>query len=139
MLGKNASVYPSMQKAVLFEILSTLLQTDKSFSNSIIFDGIDYLHSHYWEDPPVSLLADICHVSNEYFRKLFKEQMGKSPTEYKNELRLKRAEQFLVYSDLPVYEISEQLSFATVSHFIKTFKDAHGCSPLAYRNSMLKR
>ena len=140
MLSNNAAVYPAMQKAILFELLATLSQTINSVeSSSIIEKGINFLLSHYDENPSIPTLASMCNVSNEYFRKLFKIQMGQTPSEYKNSLRIKKAEQYLLYSDLPLIEISERLSFATVSHFIKCFKEKHGCAPLAYRNKFNKK
>ncbi len=136
MLSKNATVYPTIQKAVLFELLCTLAEGNGVLSsNSIIDAGINYLLSHYTENPSVSFLASLCYVSDEYFRKLFKLRTGQSPNEFKNSLRIKKAELYLLYSDMPIVQISEQLSFATVSHFIKCFKDVHGCSPLVFRNS----
>ena len=136
MLGQSVHTSTPMQQSILLEILATLAgSTNAANSYPIIEKGIDYLSSHYQEDPDITALAAMCNVSCEYFRRLFKKQTGQTPLEYKNSLRMKKAEQYLLYSNLSILDISEQLSSATVSHFIKVFKDTHGCSPLVFRNS----
>ena len=82
---------------------------------------------------PISELAKSCNISEVYFRKLFKEEMGVSPVEYRNRLRLERAKQYLEYGDISVQEISDELGYSTVSHFIKIFREEYGVPPLEYR------
>ena len=120
LLSKNAGASPMKQKAILFELFHCLCDTGtRQSEGGLIRLGIDYLDAHYFEDPSVASLARMCHVSEEYFRRLFKEQKGLSPVAYKNELRRSKARQYLMYTDMSVLEISESLSYATVSHFIK--------------------
>lgn len=136
LLSKNAGASPMKQKAILFELFHCLCDTGtRQSEGGLIRLGIDYLDAHYFEDPSVASLARMCHVSEEYFRRLFKEQKGLSPVAYKNELRRSKARQYLMYTDMSVLEISESLSYATVSHFIKDFKEHHGTTPLAFRNA----
>ena len=134
LFGTDTSCSIAQNKSVLYEIFATLFNTSQDRdAYKIIQKGFDYLIAHYDENPSIPLLASMCNVSNEYFRKLFKKQTGHSPAEYKNELRIKKAEQYLLYSNMSISEISERLSFATVSHFIKCFKDIRACSPLEFR------
>lgn len=105
------------------------------FSNSyeLIKRGVEYLFSHFKENTPISTLADMCNISEVYFRRIFKEHMGKSPSEYRNLLRLERAEDYLKYSNMSINDISEQLGFVDTSYFVKRFRELFGKSPLAYR------
>jgi len=135
LISANANTPPTDQKTVVYSILNTLARetyTEKTYS--VLEPGIQYLHSHYQEDFSVAKLAQLCHVSEEYFRRLFKRQMGKSPASYRNDLRLQKAELYLIHSDVSVREISESLGYFTVSHFIKQFRTQFGVSPLAYRH-----
>ena len=85
--------------------------------------------------PTVSELAEECHISDAYFRKLFKESMGTSPAAYRKRLALERACSYLTYGDVSVGEIAELLGYTSVSHFIKEFGDAYGMPPLRYRRA----
>ena len=134
-LSGNKNIQPTEYKIFLFQLLNQLIaeRNNKKFP-SIIQKGVEYLNSHYIETPCVKELAKICFISEVYFRRLFKKEFNMTPVEYRNNLRLNRAKQYLEYSELSVQEISLLLGYSTVSHFIKCFKNEYGTSPLIYRN-----
>ena len=139
LLSKNPFTFPSAHKLVMLELINALAGERRiHMLHPTIEMGLKYLHDHYDKDPSVEELAEICHISQVHFRKLFKEQTGKTPLEYKNMLRLRDAEQQMVYSDLPIGEIADRLGYATVAHFIKQFCKAYTVSPLAYRKRYRK-
>jgi len=134
LLDNDLASFPTEKRCILYSILNLLASEDlQGKNNKIIERGIEYLHTNYHNDCSVSELAALCHISEEYFRKLFKKQTGKNPVAYKNMLRMQKAEQYLIHSEISVAEISDMIGYATVSHFIKQFKIFKGCSPLAYR------
>ncbi len=138
-LSKKVTTVPTQNKTILYDIINSIgRELSRTKQNPIIEPGISYLNSHYFENPSISLLAEKCHVSVEYFRRIFKEQLDLSPSQYRNKLRLNKAIDHLKYSDLSVQEISESLGYSTVSHFIQQFKSAFGCSPLQFRLRLSK-
>jgi AraC-like DNA-binding protein len=64
---------------------------------------------------------------------------GKSPLEFIRVLRLKRAAQLLVESQLSVSEIATEVGFNTVKYFTKYFKEEFNCLPSAYAREKKKR
>ncbi len=139
LLSENPSTFPAAQKAVMYELINALA-SERSIRmfHPTIEAGLKYLHEHYDGNPSVAELAEVCHISQVYFRKLFKEQTGKTPAEYRNALRLQDAEQQLMYGNSAISEISESLGYATVSHFIKQFRSVYSVSPLTFRNRFRK-
>ena len=134
LLSLDARTLPTQNKIMMFEIINSLGAEKPLDKNSTLINaGIEYLHLHYLENPSITTLANECHISEEYFRRIFKKVMGASPSEYRNSLRLNKGKEQLKYSDISVQEISENLGYATVSHFIKQFKQEFGISPLQYR------
>lgn len=99
----------------------------------LIKTGAEYLNKHFDEDVSIGEIASMCNISEVYFRRLFKEQTGKSPAEFRNSERLLRAREYLRYSDVSISDISDRLGFVDASYFAKRFKEAYGMSPLAYR------
>lgn len=126
---------PRLRTKISFcEILCTLASDlpQKNISEKII-GAVNFLSEHIEENPTISELAELCKVSEVYFRKQFRKCMGTTPVQYRNALRLKRAQSYLEYGDISVQEISDMLGYSTVSHFIKEFRNHFGCPPLKYR------
>ncbi len=129
------SASPVLQKASLFRILSALGEGAASAGeiNSIIQPGISYLREHFTENFSLSYLAELCHISDVYFRKLFNSQLNMTPAEYRISLRIERAKKLLAYSNLAVTEIAELLGYSEGAFFIRQFKKVAGMTPLIYR------
>ena len=47
-----------------------------------------------------------------------------------------QAEQLLIYSEVPISDISEALGFCEVSYFTKWFRKKKNCTPSEYRKNM---
>ena len=129
---------PVKYDCVLYALISelgALEQFGKSNNKHFgwIQKGVEYLTEHFQENTSVKSLADMCHISEVYFRKVFKRCMGMSPVQYRSELRLKRAREYLLYSDDSVNEIAELLGYVSPAYFIKQFKEKYQESPYAYR------
>lgn len=96
---------------------------------------VDYIETHYGEKIYIETLSDMITVSPDYFTKMFKESIGKTPVDYINGVRINRALELLSESDVPVNEIAEQIGFSNPNYFHKIFKQYMVTSPLAYRKS----
>ena len=57
-------------------------------------------------------------MSESGFRKLFTEYTGKSPVEYRNHIRLLRAEE-LILSGASVSEAAEKVGFGSISFYCR--------------------
>lgn len=86
--------------------------------------------------PLPELLRDVP-LSYERFRKLFKEQMGLSPGEYRIRRRLEHAAELLHDSRLRIYQIAHQLGYPDAFSFSKQFTRFTGKSPRQYRREMI--
>ena len=96
---------------------------------------IDYIAEHFEEKIYVDKLAEIINVSNDYFIKMFKDSIGKTPIDYINGLRINRSMQYLVETDMSMADISDKIGFCNANYFHKIFKQYTDTSPLAYRKS----
>jgi AraC-like DNA-binding protein len=118
----------------IFAVLASQMPRRGASSGfELINAGVEYLNRNFHEDISVSRLADMCRISEVYFRRLFKMQTGMSPNEYRTRLRIERAEEYLRYSNMSVSAISERLGFSDTAYFIKRFRELRGITPLAYR------
>jgi AraC family transcriptional regulator len=88
-----------------------------------------------WEPgaPSVADLAAICGYSPNYFSKLFRQATGQSVSRYIADWRLRRAQQLLGGTQLPLKEIAFRLGFANAANFSTAFSKETGQTPGAYR------
>lgn len=93
-----------------------------------------YLQTHYADDLNMAVVSNYFSLNYSYFSQAFQQYSGKSFTNYVRRLRLDKAKELLVHSDLKVYEISDQVGFENVKHFTRIFKETEGITALEYRS-----
>lgn len=132
-------------RANIYTCMTALLRhycTVKNESERIVYHNvlrlrpvINYIFEHYTEKIYVEKLAEIIMVSPDYFTKMFKDSIGKTPVDYINGIRVNRSMQLLIESETAISDISEQIGFCNANYFHKIFKQYMGVSPLAYRKN----
>ena len=132
-------------RANIYLSMTALLRnycTVKNESERIVYHNvlrlrpvINYISEHYAEKIYVEKLADIIMVSPDYFTKMFKDSIGKTPVDYINGIRINRSMQLLIETDKSIAEIAEEIGFCNANYFQKIFKQYMEVSPLAYRKN----
>lgn len=98
------------------------------------FDSIlAFVNSNALQDISLRSIADACNCSESTVSHLFKEYKKQSVRKYINDLRIKQAENFLLYSDIPVGNIALLCGFTNTNYFATAFKKEYGVSPTQYR------
>lgn len=78
-------------------------------------------------------LAALCGMGESRFFALFREEMGCTPIEYKNRVRIRRACELLIRDDRTIEEIAWQLKFSSPAYFRRVFSQITGYTPGQYR------
>ena len=78
-------------------------------------------------------LAQYVGLSRRQLQRLFQKFLLCTPSRYYLQIRLQRARELLLQTDLSLFEISAQTGFVSSSHFSKTYKEIYGHSPSAER------
>ena len=136
-LPVKANVYLAMAE-ILRYYCGSRNETDQMIYHNVLRlrPVIDYIAEYYREKIYVETLSDMITVSPDYFTKMFKDSIGKTPIDYINAMRINDSLRLLSFTDTPVNEIAEQLGFSNTNYFHKIFKAYMDTSPLAYRKSM---
>ena len=99
--------------------------------------GIDtipeYIDMHLQDNLKVKDLAAVCHISYSGFAGKFNEQYGMSCKEYIERMRMFKADEYLLFTDMDISEISRLTGFNDSSHFIHAFRRYKGITPKRYR------
>ena len=94
---------------------------------------LEFINAHYGEPIRVKELADMCHISETHFRRIFSSYMEMSPLEYINQVRIRAACEHLKRTDEPVAEIAVKCGFSTNSTFNRNFRQIMGATPMEWR------
>jgi AraC-like DNA-binding protein len=80
-----------------------------------------------------SVIAQNIGYSYDYFRHLFKTHVGMSPKQYQLEQKMNKAKDFLLNTEMPVYEIAKMCGFSNGVAFNDFFKRKLKITPLKFR------
>jgi len=125
-------------KSHLYNIICTLqneyyIDYISSKNAEIIIPAIEYIHNNYYKETiSIAQMANLCNISDTYFRRIFNQIYGTTPIRYINNLKLTRAKELILSGDYPIHEISFLSGYNDDSYFSREFKKAFGCSPNKY-------
>jgi AraC-like DNA-binding protein len=87
------------------------------------------LQEHACDDTSIDTLAEQSGASADYLRNLFQRRIGERPVEFRNGLRLARARDLLVSTDMNIKEAARRAGFADPLYFSRVFRKRFGISP----------
>ncbi len=112
-----------------------IIETDKN-KIADIKRVLTYIHDHYSERIFIKDVADKMGMNHQYFCRYFKKLMGKTVTEYINEIRIEKASEYLLQTDHKIVDIGMMCGYDNIGYFIKRFKEAKGKTPSNFRKSI---
>lgn len=129
---------PLAMRSSVYSVLSALghssfSEYEKKYSS--IAPGIKLLKELSDKSYSIQFLAEACNMSSACFRRLFKEYSGKSPVEYRTELKINSAKSLLANSKITLSSLSEALGFENAAYFCRVFKNKTGMTPGEYRKN----
>jgi len=95
--------------------------------------SLAYLESAREQALTVAHLAARAGLSASRYAHLFHAETGRTPREYLEQLRLERAQQLLLRTNLPVKVVASQVGFDDPFYFSTRFRHRLGQSPTAWR------
>lgn len=113
-------------------------QTSFDTNNELIKSVLKYIDENFSE-PDLSLarVADEIFITPVYLSKLFKQETGVNFLDFIHKVRIEKAKNYLLDSDIKIYEVSSLVGYSNEKHFSKKFKKYVGKSPSEYRQENL--
>ena len=137
MVEKDITKAPFLQyslSCLLEEILLTIaIERVKNSGYRTFKNSIKYIHANYTEKIKVPYLAQLEGLSNSRYITLFSKEMGKTPSEYILDLRLNRACDLLLTTNMEISAVGASSGYNDPYFFSKIFKKHMGLSPQEYR------
>lgn len=113
----------------------TVRQQQAYKSGALVSTIMNYIDEHYAEDLYLDKISEEMNVSVKYVSRIFKEKTGMNITDYISEVRIGKAKELLVHTDLTIYDIAEKVGISNRTTFLRTFKKMEGVSPTDFRKS----
>ena len=128
-------------KSILFQLLSlhasyagNINFPQKRVSKEYIAQAILYIEMSYHLPLREEDIANAVHISAKYLYKLFRKELGQSPTQYLNSFRIQRAKKLLTSENLSIKEVAMAVGIPDPDYFCRVFqKHSNGISPTQYK------
>lgn len=104
---------------------------------SSITAALSFIANNFSQPLNIEKLCRHCCMSRSKLYVEFKKQVGCSPGEYQQQLRLELAAE-AIRNGKSVSEVCYSVGFNDLSHFSRRFTQFFGCAPSVYKNKMIK-
>lgn len=130
---ERAPGYRYRAAALLYRIFAEIrsgMDAGKSKISSTVAEALEKIAGRY-RDPALTVagLAAEAHMSETYFRRLFQKDLGISPKQYLDVLRMERAKELLNAGYDTVSAVAEKVGFRDSKNFATAFKKTFGYPP----------
>lgn len=88
-----------------------------------------YLDEHFTEEISPNALSRLCGMSPSYLRRLFRQALGETPSEYKRRLRMAMAKDLLRGSQMTVSQVAALCGYEDLAYFSRVFRKTTGVAP----------
>ena len=102
-------------------------------------DIFEYINNNLSINIKINDLKNVTKYSESFFTKTFVKDNSITLKKYVHDKVMAEVEQLLLYSDLPISEISDKFDFCELSYFTRWFKKYKNCSPTEYRKKFKNR
>lgn len=101
----------------------------------LVNDAIAYIEEHLDEISSSTEIAEKLFLSPAYFRSLFKDITGMTPTNYLNRMRVIRSLEYLEREDMSIAEAASKVGIYDSNYYSRLFKKIMGYSPRYFKKT----
>ncbi|HEY4109109.1 AraC family transcriptional regulator [Puia sp.] len=107
--------------------------TDNRQGGDAVEQSINFMRQNLGRALSLEELAGAVNFSASHYSVIFRKKTGFSPIEYFNHLKVQKACQYLLYTELRIKEIADKLGIEDPFYFSRMFNKLMGMSPNQYR------
>lgn len=134
---KKGNGYMLKCKSILYEILYLMKKScadlNRNKNQDMLHPAMEYINANYYKKKiSINKLANLCNVSDTYFRRIFFEVCGTTPVKHINKLKIMRAQELLLSGLYSVSEVCRLSGFANDCYFSRIFRESTGVPPAEF-------
>ena len=119
------------------EILSLIdtNQYEGEITHLTVKRTVNMVQEFYTSGITLEEIADKLHITPEYLGTQFHKVMGITFSTYMKNVKMAKAKELLIGTQLKLYEIAQKVGYTDSKYFSKVFKEAFGQLPADYRKT----
>lgn len=120
----------------LSEVTYTLHTQAPSHAESLAVRIKSYLDNNKSSPLHLDKLAETLYLDKSYVIRVFRQVYHETPLSYHQRIRVQKAREMLLYTNLSITEIAESTGFSSIHDFDRVFKKVDGANPGIYRSKL---
>jgi two-component system response regulator YesN len=111
------------------------LEGQSRVNSAAVAKAVDYIQKNYRQEVSLTDVARVIYLNPQYFSRVFRREMGMTFVDYLTKVRMEKAKELLMGTDLPVSAIAREVGYPDANYFSRLFKKKEHVSPTEYRQS----
>lgn len=124
-----------VQLLVLLQRCECKSESEESVPLRMREEVVHFIKSNYTQNITVQYVADYFFLSASHFQRLFKKSTGVPFTQYLQNVRIQKCCELLKSTDIPIYQIANQVGYQDMKFFHALFRKKTGVTPRQYRQN----
>ena len=120
--------------SILYDTVNALSGPPIPVRPQLMEDAVRFLESHYAEHIRISDLVRHIGYGRARLFELFKRHTGLSPNDFLLRFRIRKAQELLAKTPLPIHEIARSVGIPDSGYFSTVFRRQTGHTPVSYRD-----
>lgn len=108
-------------------------------ATKIVRDALSYIKKHYNENISLTDVAEYANVNKSYLCDVFKKEQNVTIINYMTNLRIEKAKELLLHTDMKMYEISVEVGYNDYTYFSQIFKRNTGSTLSEFRKKYARK
>lgn len=108
----------------------------KTSTREVINKTIDFIEKNHAGGATLKNASLNVFLSEAYLGKLFKDETGESFHNYLNRVRIEKARDYMLNTDMKIYEICEKTGYESIDYFRKQFRKIMGIGPIEFKKNI---
>lgn len=129
--NKKYNVYLELSK--MMDVIFDRIGAEGDYSDRDMKKVLNFIDRNIRKNITLEAAAAAANMSSYYFSKMFKKMTGVNFIVYVTDQKMELAKELLENTNMPVINISYELSYTEANYFSKAFKKKNGLTPSEYR------
>jgi two-component system response regulator YesN len=96
------------------------------------------IEEKYAENISLKYLGEKYYINSAYLGQVFKKQYGCSFKDYLNKVRIRKAAEMILRTDMKVYEVATEVGYKNIEYFVNKFEEVYEVTPTRFRKRNLQ-